>query len=127
MSMQLSLRTVTVLGCMALALAVGHARAEEVPMVTGELWVKSSEQVKKAYLVGIANVVLLEAAYAGANAPSDTQSTVPRFIKGLRGQTLDSVRQSLDAWYGAHPDRLQRPVIETIWFELVVPGLEKNR
>ena len=127
MSMRLSLRTVTVLGWMALALAVGSARAEEVPVVTGEHWVKSSEALKKAYLVGIANMMQLEAAYAGANAPSDTQSTVPRFVRGLKGQTLDSVRQSLDAWYAAHPDRVQRPVIETMWFELVVPGLAKNR
>src|SRR3954447_3303983 len=104
MSIRLSLSRVTILGWMALALAVGSARAEEVPVVTGEQWVKSSEQLKKAYLVGIANVVQLEAAYAGANAPSDAQSTVPRFIRGLKGQTLDSVRQSLDAWYGAHPD-----------------------
>jgi hypothetical protein len=127
MATKLRLQSVILIACMALAMAWGYARADEVPLVTGEHWVKSSEQLKKAYLVGIANVVQLETAYASANPPSEAQSTVPRFVRGLKGQTLDSVREALDTWYAAHPDRLQRPVIETIWFELVVPGLQKNR
>ena len=44
----------------------------------------------------------------------------------MKGHTLDTVRDALDNWYAANPDRLQRPVIETIWFELVVPGLQKS-
>ena len=51
---------------------------------------------------------------------------VPRFVKGMRGQSLDSVREALNKWYAANPDRLQRPVIETIWFEMVVPGLKQS-
>ncbi len=104
-------------------MACGSVRADEVPLVTGEHWTKSSEDVKKAYLVGIANVLQVETAFEGSNPPPDAQSIVPRFVKGLKGQTLDTVREGLDRWYAAHPDRIQRPVIETIWFELVIPGL----
>ena len=94
-------------------------------MVTGQLWTQSTDQVKKAYLIGIANAFQLEAAYEGNNPPPDGQSIVPRLMKGMKGQTLDSVREGLDKWYAANPDKLQRPVIETIWFEMVVPGLRK--
>ena len=59
--------------------------------------------------------------------PSDEQSLLPRMQRGLRGQSLDSVRETLNAWYAAHPDRMQRPVIETIWFEMVVPGLQQDK
>src|SRR5881394_4115468 len=114
-------------GMMMLAVASSSVRADEVPLITGEHWTKSSEQLKKAYLVGIANIVQVETAYAGSNSPAEAQSVVPRLAKGLKGHTLDSVRDALDAWYAAHPDRLQRPVIETIWFELVVPGLQKSK
>jgi hypothetical protein len=120
-------RTLIFVACMTVAVVWGSARADEVPLITGEHWTKSSEQLKKAYLVGIANVVQVETAYAGSNAPSDAQSVVPRLARGLKGHTLDSVRDGLDRWYAAHPDRLQRPVIETIWFELVVPGLQKTK
>lgn len=122
MTMRSKLRTPLLAACIALALAAGAAQAQEIPVVTGDQWSKSSEQVKKAYLVGIANLLLIEASYQAPNPPSPTQSLVPRAAKGLQGQTLDSVQQKLDGWYAANPTRLQRPVIETIWFEIVVPG-----
>ena len=113
--------------CMSVATAWTSAHAQEIPVVTGALWTSSSDPVKKAYLVGIANAIQVEAAYEGTNPPSDAQSIVPRLAKGMKGQTLDSVREGLDKWYAANPDKLQRPVIETIWFEMVVPGLAKNK
>ena len=125
--MTLKLRSLVVLACIALAVAFGSAaRGQEVPLATGEHWTKSSEEVKKAYLVGIANIVHVELAHEGANQASDAQSILPRMVKGLKGQTLDSVRDALNKWYAAHPEQLQRPVIETLWFEIVLPGLKKT-
>ena len=126
MKIQQTLRMAVVAAGLALAASSGAARAQEVPIVTGEHWTTSSETVKKAYLVGLANVMQVETAYFGSNPPSDAQSFVPRMVRGLKGQTLDGVRQKLDEWYAANPGRLQRPVIETIWFEMAVPGLRKQ-
>jgi len=125
MAMRRQWRTALVLAWMALMALAVSARADEVPVVTGEHWSKSSDDMKKAYLIGIANLLQVETAYFGANPPTDAQSFVPRLVRGLRGQTLDSVRETLDRWYAANPSRLQRPVLETIWFEIVVPGLQK--
>jgi len=126
MAMKLQLRAAMLVLCMTLAMVSGGARADDVPLITGEHWTKSTEQLKKVYLIGIANVIQVETAYHAASPPSDAQSFVPRFAKGLKGQALDSVREALDRWYAANPDRLQRPIIETIWFEMVVPGLQKT-
>jgi hypothetical protein len=125
MATALQLRSAMMAICITFAAAWGSASAQEVPLVTGEHWTKSTDQVKKAYLVGIANAVQVESAYEGTNPPSDGQSLVPRLTRGMKGQTLDGVRESLDKWYAANPDKLQRPVVETIWFEMVVPGLKK--
>jgi hypothetical protein len=126
MAMKLELRTAMFAACMALAAVTGSVRADEVPLVTGEHWTKSTEQLKKVYLVGVANVIQVETAYHAESPPSDAQSIVPRAAKGLKSQTLDSVREGLDRWYAANPDRLQRPVLETIWFEMIVPSLQKT-
>ncbi|NWL77290.1 hypothetical protein DM872_10530 [Pseudomonas taiwanensis] len=118
------------MGMLALALSVTLATAwgaDEVPMITGEQWMQSSPELKKAYLIGIANAFQVEAAYHAAKPPSDEQSLIPRFGRGLKGHTLDSVREGLNQWYAANPDRMKRPVIETIWFEMVVPGLQQNK
>ena len=121
------LHALAAVACMALAMGPGLARADEVPLVTGKQWTESSEPMKKAYLVGIANVVQVDVAYHAGNTPPDAQTIVPRLARGLKGHTLDSVREGLDRWYATHPDRLQRPVLETIWFEMVVPGLQANK
>lgn len=125
MKTRLQWRAALVMTGMALAAAWGGVQAQEIPVVTGHQWTQSTDDVKKAYLVGIANAFQLEAAYEGNNPPPDGQSIVPRLMKGMKGQTLNSVREGLDKWYAANPDKLQRPVIETIWFEMVVPGLRK--
>lgn len=118
------------MGMLALALSVTLATAwgaDEVPMITGEQWTQSSPELKKAYLIGIANAFQVEAAYHASKPPSDEQSLIPRFGRGLKGHTLDTVRDGLDQWYAANPDRVKRPVIEAIWFEMVVPGLQQNK
>ncbi len=129
MAMKPQLLTLMLAACLTLAITSGSARADEVPLVTGEHWTQSSDQVKKAYIVGVANVLQVEAAYHGATPPSDTQSVVPRFVKGLKGggHSLDTMREGLDKWYAANPDKMQRPVIEIIWFEMVMPGLQKSK
>ncbi|NML35351.1 hypothetical protein [Paraburkholderia antibiotica] len=118
-------RTLLSLGILSLAMTANVARAESIPIVTGQQWMSSSDEAKKAYLVGIANVIDIERAYAG-NA-SNTNDIAQRFGKGMQGQTLDSVRQGLDSYYASNPTMIQHPVIETLWFQMVVPGLKKNQ
>ena len=125
MNMKLQLRTAVAVTCMAFAMAAAPVRAAEVQMITGEQWTQSSEAVKKAYLIGLANMVQVQTAYHGTNPPTDAQSFIPRLAKGMQGQTLDSVRQNLDRWYAANPTKLKRPVLDIIWFEMAVPGLKK--
>jgi hypothetical protein len=124
-AMKADWRLMLLAASIVLAVMSGIVRAQEIPLVTGEHWTKSSADVKKAYLVGMANIVHVELAYEGANPAPDAQSILPRMVKGLKGHSLDTVREALDKWYAAHPEQLQRPLVETIWFELVVPGLKK--
>ncbi|MGH8171880.1 MAG: hypothetical protein ACREPX_01955 [Rhodanobacteraceae bacterium] len=120
------IRMVMLLAVAASAAFSGGARADEIAQVTGVHWTKSTEEQKKIYLVGIANIAEIELAYAGTNQASDEQTMIPRLARGLKGQTLDTVREGLNRWYAANPGRLDRPVIETIWYEMVVPGLKKG-
>jgi len=100
--------------------------SDPAPIITGKQWTESDANLKKAYLLGISNLLEVERAYQARRAPPDTQSLVPRFSRGLQTQTLDTVAQSLDGWYAANPSQLDRPVIETLWFEVVVPGMKRK-
>ncbi len=121
------LRATLLAACTAAALAGGAAQAQEIPLVTGEHWTRSTEQTKKAYLVGMTNMLQVEIAYQAGKPLPDAQTVVPRFAVGLKGQTLDGAIAMLDAWYARNPNRLQQPVIETIWYEIVSPGLKQAK
>ena len=127
MASRTKLRSLLMSSCAALVVIWSGIGAAQVPVVTGEHWTRSTPDLKKAYLIGIANLIQVETAFYAANPPADGQNFVPRFAKGLQGQTLDSVRDALDKWYADNPGQQQRAVIETIWFELAVPGLQKAR
>ncbi|WP_043518509.1 hypothetical protein [Achromobacter arsenitoxydans] len=103
------------------------APPEPAPIVTGKHWTESDANIKKAYLLGMANALEVERAYQQRRAVPDTQTLVPKFANGLQNQTLDSVRETVDRWYAANPSRLDRPVVETIWFEIVVPATKTKR
>lgn len=115
----------TMVFSIAIAAALPRARAEEIAEVTGVHWVKSTDSEKKAYLIGIANIAHIELAYQGG-ALTDDQRDPSAHGARAQGRTLDSVRLGLDAWYAANPARLDRPVIETIWYEMVVAWARKE-
>lgn len=125
MAIKLQLRTLLSLTVLSMAMMGNVARAEGIPIVTGQQWMASTEAEKKAYLVGIANLLDVERAYAGNTSSAD--NLAQGFGKGMQGQTLDSVRQGLDGYYTANPTMIQHPVIETLWFQIVEPGLNKNQ
>jgi hypothetical protein len=119
-------RAFVVLALITLSLASLNARAQEVAIVTGEHWTKSGNDLKKAYLLGIANLLQVQLAYLGSTQVPDQQNFAPRMARGLRGETVDSVRDKIDAWYAANPTRLSRPVIDVVWGEVIIPGLKKS-
>lgn len=121
-----NLRKAVLPACAALLITGSAFAGQEVPLVDGTHWTQSSAEVKKAYLVGLANAIQIDVAYQGASAHAMSDFS-PRVVKGMQGQTLDGALATLDRWYAANPDKLQRPVIETIWFEMVVPGLNKGK
>ncbi len=122
------LSKVASVGCVIALLSCATAgAAEEVPLVNGTHWTKSAPEVKKAYLVGLANAIQVDVAYQADNPKASVSDFSPKVAAGMKGHTLETALAAIDNWYAAHPDQLQRPVVETIWFEMVVPGLNKSK
>ena len=44
-------------------------------------------------------------------------------MKAFKDVKRTTIVEEVDAWYAAHPDRLDRPVLGVLWFELVEPRL----
>ena len=116
------------LGAVMALLAFGNTHGEEIaddpdaPIATGEHWTTAQPNSKLSYVLGIVNFLEIEQALQNDRPPADDESLVPVMIRGLSGMSLNQIKEALDLWYAEHPDQLQRPVLETIWFELAKPN-----
>ena len=106
--------------------AIGN---EDVPLVDGALWVKSSHSEKISYLVGAGNLMVVEYLFqtGSKNMPSDDQTIIQRLYKATDGQTLDGLIERIDTWYQDHPDKMNEPVLVVIWKDIVEPYLAETK
>lgn len=93
--------------------------SKEWRMVTGEHWLQASAAEQRAYVMGILNVAMVEYQLSGDKPKHRT--TVNKLVKGLDGMTVAQIVDTIDAYYKANPDQQQTPVVEVIWFQIVVP------
>ncbi len=106
-------------------LGAATASARELPVVTGEHWVKSTEGERKAFLLGAATIIGLEYQVQGG-APAEDKTLVDTWVPGLSPYTLETLVKGLDDYYKNNPGKLNRPVIEVLWTEFALPNVYKK-
>jgi hypothetical protein len=85
-------------------------------LVTGKHWQSSTMQERRAYLVGVSNMISVGARVDTRQGREGTFSL--NVQKGLEGMHLEAAVSAIDAWYKAHPDQLDKPVLSVIWRDL---------
>lgn len=110
---------------LSLAAWSGQTRAGDLTIVTGEHWTGASLEEKRAFLIGIGNVLEIEEAMAGDDYESMRgRSIVPVLLEGLSGTSIADMVTELDRFYADHVDQIQRPVIEVLYLEMALTRLE---
>lgn len=127
------------LGMLSLASAANAAAVKSGPagnpveLLTGEVWQQSKPDNKKAWLFGVDTAVSVEKAVAdklqqqkGKNRSAYKESPfVQKWIQAFGNSTREEIIDQVDQWYAANPDKLNRPVMDVIWYEIVVPRTGK--
>ena len=129
---------------LALVLACAPVRAAQVAsgdvvhnnpveQLTGSVWQKTSDTEKAAFLLGVESAITVEyfvntkQAEKAAKSGKKPAYTLSPFEKGWMKAFKDVSRQDIvkmiDKWYAANPDKLDRPVMSVIWYELIAPRL----
>ena len=101
------------------------ASKEEWLIPTGEHWSKATEIERRAYVLGILNLAMIEYQLTGSNPKYRT--TIPHLINALDGMTVPQIVETVDAYYKANPDKQQEPIIEVIWFQMVKPKADQSK
>jgi hypothetical protein len=122
------------MGLVSLAESAGQQAnqpASEVQLLTGKTWQELSRDHKIAYIWGIGNLVELERTNLGSQQPQpptgDRKSFIPHLAYGLSGISIAQIVDRVDAYYKAHPDQLNQPVLNAIFQDIVMPRLKEAR
>jgi hypothetical protein len=92
---------------------------QEWRMPTGEHWSKATDTERRAYVLGILNMAMVEYQLSGPNPKHRT--TVAKMVKALDGMAVPQIVETIDAYYKSNPDQQQQRIIEVIWFQMVAP------
>lgn len=106
---------------LAIGLCIAGATHAQHVVVDGSMWLKSSTETRKVFLIGAGNMVALENAYAKKKGtPPPTVGTMA--AKAVEGMTLDEVSDRITRWYEANPTRQDVPVMGVLWMDIVKPA-----
>lgn len=103
--------------------APGHAQnttKHAAPDVDGEVWMKSSDLEKKAFLYGAGSALVLEYHVQEKNKQEPSKLVIG-WVDGLKDISWSDLSKAIDVYYRANPDKMQRDVFDVIWHEVIVP------
>lgn len=105
--------------CLVLASAgaLGEQKASPV-VVDGNNWMSSSAGERRAFLIGVTNMLIAEAAYAkrhGLDAPPMGAA----ITKGVSSMKLPEIEARITSWYEANPDGRDKLVMGVLWRNVV--------
>ena len=108
-------------------MAADPGAGEDVPLITGKMWLESSQYEQRSYLIGAGNVMAIEVTYqqASKTPPNDDQTIMTRLWKGLDDVTLEELVTTITAYYEKDEGHLKTPVIVVIWEQVVEPRLAR--
>jgi len=97
-----------------------------MPVLKGDTWVKMSDDEKISFIWGAGHIVSIQEVLARDNQDLKESNTFVNKIMEARSNqpmTMNQVAAKVDEYYQANPDKLDKPVVEVIWTETVVPRL----
>ena len=97
-----------------------------MPVLKGDTWVKMSNDEKISFIWGAGHIVSIEEVLARNNPDLKNSNNFVNKIMEARSKkpmTMNEVAKHVDDYYQANPDKLDKPVVEVIWTETVVPRL----
>jgi hypothetical protein len=123
-------RLYTIAICSVALLIIGMAEWYLAPATTaepqfliGRTWQAMSYDTKVAYIWGMGNLAVFERALQQEGAATPQQGFLSWLVQGLQGKSLTEVVAQVDAYYQAHPEQREHPVIDGLLQAVVLPAL----
>lgn len=108
-----------VAGCLALATLPAAAQMKKSELVVdGSDWMSATQVERRAFLIGAANLIIAEQAYAKNKntSPAPVSAEITKAVATLK---LGDIEALITRWYEANPSRMATPVMGVVWRTIV--------
>ena len=108
-----------VLLALSVLLGISTIARAEVGQIDGHIWNASSLDEKRAYLMGVCNVIAVNRALQIKHDALDPDAAVNRIAAAMDNITIDAAIARIDSWYGENESKLDSPVLGVVWLGMV--------
>lgn len=106
--------------------AQGSVSSPPLPVITLDVWKNSTDQERRAFLMGVVTVLEMESAWQGKNSLPIEQSIVPTWVRGLSGVTIPEMDNALNEYMLKNPKAGDRSVLMVLGRLYVRPKLSQT-
>ena len=106
------------------AMEKGLQESLGVPILTGDLWQKMTNDSKVAFIWGFGHVVTIEQNLMDKFPELKRDSFVPKVVEGMANIPMNEVVARVDKYYTANPDQIKEPVTKVIWDTMIKPNIK---
>jgi hypothetical protein len=113
--------------CLGLAVSSNTAMAAEdikAPLLTGQTWIKMSQDQKAAYIWGAGDIIDLEQEIMEIYPELKRDSFVTKAVEGIGDVKINAIVINVDAFFKENPDKANLSVIRVIWDTMIKPHLK---
>jgi len=96
---------------------------KEMPVLTGDVWLKLHQDTKLAFIWGVCHVVTIEQHVVKKHPDLAKPDFPTKLAEGLDGVLMNSIVAQIDTFYHNNPDDLDVPVMSVLWGQIVRPRL----
>ncbi len=106
------------IACLMIATTSTFAQKKDALVVDGTDWMSASVTERRAFLIGAANMIIAENAYAkrrNVAAPPVGE----RITKAADSMKIGEIEARITRWYEANAGKLSTPVMGVVWQDIV--------
>lgn len=115
--MNMSWKHWLVMAGMAVATLPALAQAKDTLVVDGHDWMSASVTERRAFLIGAANMIMAEAAYA-KRRNAQPPPVGERITKAADNFKIGEIEARVTRWYEANPGKLTTPAMGVVWQDI---------
>ena len=97
-----------------------------MPVLKGDVWQRMTNDEKVSFMWGAGHVINIEEELMNEIKDLKRDSFVTKAYEGMSGMSMQEIVNRLDDFYKKNPDKIEMPVFDVIWDQMITPKIKSG-